>query len=168
MLHSQVIPWPPNFDSSCLFCVSLTVENDGDTKTPSCFMYGVRLSSSRIPRSDPVAFRMLGVCVCCGNHNVGGKKAVLHLCFVVVFVVTLGCSLPLVHFQSWITPSKKQTNNKNPPQPLFFIYPLKASLLLPSLLMEITLSCLLQSRWTRDKNPSSVLGGGGGASVETL
>lgn len=128
MLLSQikVIPLPLNFDSSCLFCVSLTVENNGDIKTPSCFMYGMRLSSLCIPHSDPVALWILGVCVCCGNHNVGKKRYCICVLLLFCYVVTSGCSLPLVHFLSWIATKK---HPQPPLSPLFFIYLLKASLL---------------------------------------
>lgn len=133
-LRSQikVIPLPPTFDSWCLFCVSLTVENNRDIKTPSCFMNGVRLSFLCIPHSDPVAFRMPGVCVCCGNHNVEKKWYCICVLLLFWFVVMLGCSLPLVYFLSWIPPQKKKKKTK-PPQPplspLFCICLLKASLL---------------------------------------
>lgn len=84
----------------------------------------------------------------------GKKRYCICILLLFCFVVTLGCLLPLVHFLSWI-PTKK-TSSATSFSPLFH---LPAQSIFALLLMEITLSCLLQSQRTRDKNPSSVLGG---------
>lgn len=84
------------------------------------------------------------------------KKAVLHLCFVVVlFCCHVGLFAPSSAFPI-LDPHKKKPSSATSFSPLFH---LPAQSIVALLLMEITLSCLLQSQRTRDKNPSSVLGG---------
>lgn len=79
-----------------------------------------------------------------------GKKAVLHLCFVVI----LFCSAFPILDHPPPAPRKK----KNPQPPLSPLFHLHAQSIFASLLMEITLSCLLGSQRTSDENPSAVLG----------
>lgn len=88
-----------------------------------------------------------------------GKKRYCICVLLFCFVVTLGCSLPLVHFLSWIPPHKKKKKKHSSATSFSPLFHLPAQSILALLLMEITLSCLLQSQQTRDKNPSSVLGG---------
>lgn len=141
ILQIKVFPLPPNLDLSCLFCAALTASNDKNMKTPSSFMYTMRFSLC-IPHCDPVAF--WGLCLLwksqCGKS---GTEFVFCCCFVLLshWVVAPSCAFPI------LGPHRNNQESTQPPlSPFFFIYPLKASFLASQ---EITLSCLLQSQWTK-------------------